>query len=40
LEYIKSTRLALISKDLFDIFEMHGIPEGEKRSQVNIKYSS
>uniref|UniRef100_A0A915P931 Uncharacterized protein n=1 Tax=Meloidogyne floridensis TaxID=298350 RepID=A0A915P931_9BILA len=34
LEYIKSTRLALISKDLFDIFEMHGIPEGEKRSQL------
>jgi len=37
LEYIKSKRLALISKDLFDIFEMHGIPEGEKRSQVNKK---
>nr|CAD2198587.1 unnamed protein product [Meloidogyne enterolobii] len=34
LEYIKSTRLALISKDLFDIFEMHGVVEGEKRSQL------
>ena len=34
LEYIHSKKLALISKDLFNIFEQHGVPVGEKRSQV------
>uniref|UniRef100_A0A1I8BT87 Uncharacterized protein n=1 Tax=Meloidogyne hapla TaxID=6305 RepID=A0A1I8BT87_MELHA len=36
LETIGELKFTAISNDLFNIFEMHGIQEGEKRSQVTL----